>query len=332
MPKTPAGWYARYWKPLLKLEEPMKPIFRRLLDVLLLFAYCSIAQAQTNSIDFGDVRVGDQSAPMTVSGFAGVTDGCTIAVGGFAIDGENPDDFFIAESAQQQTANQGRVDWRAAIVFRPGSEGEKWGHLSVTLIVNGCSHPTRMDASFVGRGVAEAGPTGVTPTPIVGDPDTPVVPPIVSQSAYAVGDGALPAAVVDVAATGTLGAASLTAAIDVREVLALQPASRFAAGYNVYVAALVPGRQLSSSSDRWFMNARSSQWQALTFPLATFMENIAAGMSDQKIVIRLLTNSDLSRLVGTEFYLGLGYSDQEMLAAKRYRGIYKVQASQQSPP
>lgn len=309
----------------------MKPMPCYLLGVLLLLLQCAAAQAQTHFIDFGDVRVGDQSSPMTVSGFAGVTDGCTIAVGGFAIDGDNPDDFFIAETAQQQTANQGRVDWRAAIVFRPGSDGEKRGHLSVTLIVNGCSHPTRMDANFVGRGIVDPNPIDVTSTPIIGDPDTPVVPPIVLQSGYAVGDGTLPASAVEVAATGTLGAATITAAIDVREILALQPTSRFAAGYNVYVAALVPGRQLSSSGDQWFMNARA-RWQALTFPLGTFMENIAAATSDQKIVISLLTNSDLSRLIGTEFYLGFGDSDQEMLAAKRYRGIYKVQAGQQSPP
>jgi hypothetical protein len=33
----------------------------------------------------------------------------------------------------------------------------------------------------------------------------------------------------------------------------------------------------------------------------------------------------MTSLLGTEFYLGYGTSDDEMLSSGRYRGVYKVQ-------
>lgn len=64
-------------------------------------------------------------------------------------------------------------------------------------------------------------------------------------------------------------------------------------------------------------------WTLLQYPLAAFLENIPQSASTTQIEI--LTNADISSLVGTEVYVGFGLSDQEMLTAGRYRGVFKAQ-------
>lgn len=157
--------------------------------------------------------------------------------------------------------------------------------------------------------------------PLAGNPNTPLAPPVVEQSAYRVTDGRLPVAAVNVSATGTLGAATISVTLDLSSV---PIGNMLSSGYNIYLAALVPGRQLPGMIDSWFQNAGSRGWQTLVFPLSSFMENIAAGSVSERRVISILVNTDITRLIGTEIYLGYGSSDQEMLAARRYRGIYTI--------
>lgn len=158
--------------------------------------------------------------------------------------------------------------------------------------------------------------------PLTGNPDTPLAPPVVEQSVYRVTNGSLPASAISVSATGTLGAATISATLDLAAVQGSM--NMLSSGYNIYLAALVPGRQLPGMIDSWFLNAGSLGWQTLVFPLSSFMENVAVGSVSERRVISILVNTDITRLIGAEVYLGYGLSDQEMLAARRYRGIYTI--------
>lgn len=169
-------------------------------------------------------------------------------------------------------------------------------------------------------GVFSAGTGGPLPTPIIGNPSTPMAPPVADQTTYKVAVGSLPENSVAVSATGTLGSATITTTLDLSKVLANQ----LAAGYNLYLVALVPGQQVGSTTDIWYQNGRTTNWKPLTFPLSAFMENVAVGSADQRLVINVVSNTNLTALIGTEIYVGYGLSDSEMLAAKRYRGIYKI--------
>ena len=156
--------------------------------------------------------------------------------------------------------------------------------------------------------------------PLIGDPSQPVPTPVVLQSSYGVSDGAMAADAVAVEATGTLGSASLTVSLDVDKAL---PAAFAASGYNAYVAALVPGRQLGSTSDQFF--TFDGTWQALALPIAPYLQNAVENSVGSKVIVELLRNTDITRLIGSEIYVGYGTSDTEMLVARRYRGVFKVE-------
>ena len=160
--------------------------------------------------------------------------------------------------------------------------------------------------------------TLATPTPF-----TLLPPPQTAQTVYTAPSGQLPAAAVAVSATGTFGSASLSVTLDIVKGL---PATFAASTYNVYVAALVPGAALGSASPVFFVKAKApGSWGLLQLPITAFMENVAQNAVNNQVVIEILANTNLSTLVGTEFYLGYGTSDTEMLAAGRYRGIYRAQ-------
>jgi len=159
--------------------------------------------------------------------------------------------------------------------------------------------------------------------PIIGDPTQPVTPPPVVQTSYTVSTGAMPDAAATTTATGTLGTATVTVQLDLSKVLSATFAA--ASTYNVYLAALVPGRQLGTTGDFWFVKATNLGWQALAIPIASYLQNVAAGSADQRILIEIVRDTDISTLIGTEIYIGYGTSDTEMLTAERYRGVYKVQ-------
>ncbi len=162
---------------------------------------------------------------------------------------------------------------------------------------------------------------------------TPLPPPTATQSVYAAPTGRLSAAAVQVAATGTYGNANLRVTFDIAKALqapiGLQSsvAGGFAADtYNVYVLALVPGAVLGSATPVVFVKPKApGNWGPLQFPIAAFLEGVAQNSANNQVVLEILTSTDISSLVGTEFYVGYGTSDQEMLAAGRYRGIFKAQ-------
>ncbi len=70
---------------------------------------------------------------------------------------------------------------------------------------------------------------------------------------------------------------------------------------------------------------KPGDWGPLQMPIATYLENVTQGAADNQVLIGILTDMDISSLVGTEVYIGYGTSDDEMLAERRYRGIYKAQ-------
>lgn len=160
----------------------------------------------------------------------------------------------------------------------------------------------------------------------------PLPPPPPAQTAYAAPAGKISDATVEVDTSGTYGSASVSVKLDIAKVLLDAPLvaspSGFAAGptYNVYVLALVPGALLGSPQSVWFMKTQAPSWESLASPIAAFLQN-AEQAADQsnRVVIDIVSNTDLTGLIGTEIYVGYGISDTEMLTAGRYRGVYKVQ-------
>ena len=175
------------------------------------------------------------------------------------------------------------------------------------------------DYSFEGATYSDSGTT-VLP-PVIGDPNRTVAAPVSTQTSYSISTGRLPAAAVSVSASGRLGAATVTVELDLTKVLA---ANQFSAGYNAYLAAKVPGRQIGTIDAAWFMKRNSGAWANLGNPIAAFLSNVAVGSADQRIRLEIVRDTDLSALIGTEIYLGYGTSDQEMLSSGRYRGVYII--------
>lgn len=106
-------------------------------------------------------------------------------------------------------------------------------------------------------------------------------------------------------------------------------ASRFAADarYRVYVAAYVPGAVWGAEQGQWFIRQRpgsAQPWTALSLPLPAFMENVQLGSVDARLRLEVINDTDLGALRGTEFYIGYGIDEHEMLRAGRVRGFYKV--------
>lgn len=170
-------------------------------------------------------------------------------------------------------------------------------------------------------GVYSAGTGAPLPAPIIGNPSTPMAPPVVDQTTYKVPVGSLPSSAVTTSATGTLGSATVTTTIDLSKALGNQ----LAAGYNVYLVALIPGRQVGSATDVWYSNSKTSSWKPMAFPLSAFMENVAVNSVDQRLVVNIVSNTNLTALIGAEIYVGYGLSDTEMIESKRFRGVYKIQ-------
>lgn len=146
------------------------------------------------------------------------------------------------------------------------------------------------------------------------------------QDQFRISNGVIPPDAVTVTAGGTLSQLSLAADLRIDDLL-LQPpaaASFSAGGYNVYVAANSPGGP-------WFQKVKSGSWGSLTSPLGIFMENQQVSSADQRVRVEILRDLDVSQLRGTEIYIGYGTSDSEMLANRRYRGIYKIPAAGTTP-
>lgn len=104
-------------------------------------------------------------------------------------------------------------------------------------------------------------------------------------------------------------------------------AGRFAASsgdYKLYVAVLLPTGTLSFTSPTLLVKDSSSNYVGVASPLAAYLENVLLNSQDTAIKLNVLSDFDFGLISGTEFYLGYGLSDTEMLSAKRYRAFYKV--------
>lgn len=161
---------------------------------------------------------------------------------------------------------------------------------------------------------------------------TPLPPPPVDQTAYAAPNGKMPSAAVQVNAAGTYGKATLSVKLNVSQALQTSFAGVplgarsgfFAATYNVYVLAYLPGA--GSANPVIYVKPKApGNWGPLQWPLASFMENAAQYAVDNQVIVDILSNVDITTVQGAEIYIGYGTSDQEMLAAGRYRGVFKVQ-------
>jgi hypothetical protein len=170
--------------------------------------------------------------------------------------------------------------------------------------------------------VVHTGSIGVVP------PSTPLSRPVTDQSAYTISNGQIPLTAVQVSATGTFGSATLRVSLDIAQALQTSLATDLAAAttYNVYVMALVPGQAVGASAPMWFVKPRApGNWGPVQWPLASFLQGVILGAADNQVLIEILSSMNITALAGTEFYIGYGLSDQEMLAAGRFRGIFKAQ-------
>lgn len=119
----------------------------------------------------------------------------------------------------------------------------------------------------------------------------------------------------------------LVVELDLRTAAAA-PGFAAATGYKVYVAAMVPGEAVGTPGrPQWFVRQRQGAgqpWTALSFPLPAFMDNVQVGSADARLRLEVINDTNLGSLRGTEFYIGYGVDENEMMRAGRVRGFYKV--------
>jgi len=94
--------------------------------------------------------------------------------------------------------------------------------------------------------------------------------------------------------------------------------------YKVYLAGLVPKGTLGLTQSTLFLKNLSSTWVLPGNPLAAYLENVLLYSKDTAIKIDVLQDFNFGLISGTEFYIGYGTSDSEMLSSGRYRAFYKV--------
>lgn len=154
--------------------------------------------------------------------------------------------------------------------------------------------------------------------PTLTDPNQLPAAPTLAQAHYVANDGRLADMGVAVSISGTLGKATLAVELDV----AVPGGAPLPGGHGIYVAALVPGRQLGTYEPFMFSKLPSGDWAPLAVPLPAYLAADAG--TGPLLRLELLREVDLTRLTGTELYIGVGLGSDEMLASKRYRGVYKI--------
>jgi hypothetical protein len=92
--------------------------------------------------------------------------------------------------------------------------------------------------------------------------------------------------------------------------------------YYLYVAAILPSGTTSSVPSIYLLNDRQQWILYLGGPLPAYLRFINA-LSQKYLPI--LDQVDLTGLIGTQILVGYGLDDQEMLSARRYAEIYRVQ-------
>jgi len=207
------------------------------------------------------------------------------------------------------------------------SGGTCAGTSAATCVVTPSASTTYTVAGINSAGTGASARATVTVAPRAPNPSQTVAPPPANQSAYTVTTGQMPTAAVTTTATGTLGNATLIVTLDLSRILSggsFAAQGQFAAGYNIYVFALLPSGVLGLASPTFITLSATRGWTVLSLPVAAYMEGLAQNATNL-VQIEILRGLDVTGLVGTEFYVGYGTSDTEMLTSGRYRGVYKVQ-------
>lgn len=204
------------------------------------------------------------------------------------------------------------------VVYRFSSDPKLWFALSGT---SGIWRSTDGGANWERWGVHSV---PVTPPP-------PTAPP---GEQFTLPQGIIPPENVSVTTVGTVEKLTVTVELRIPELgqnhgsaQATTPFRRALArelGYQVFVIALVPGESLGQPVPIALQKAETGAWGAVTSPVGPFIRNVALGSQDNRVLIELVKDNDLSGLIGTEFYIGYGITDEEMLIAQRYRGVYKI--------
>lgn len=143
---------------------------------------------------------------------------------------------------------------------------------------------------------------------------------------FSLPNGIIQAKNVVVKATGVNLSQSLLVQVTLGDLLP-SAAGRFADAnslYKVYLAGLVPKGTLGLGQSTLFLKNLSSTWVLPGTPLAAYLENVLLYSKDTAIKIDVLQDFNFGLISGTEFYIGYGTSDSEMLSSGRYRAFYKV--------
>ncbi len=192
--------------------------------------------------------------------------------------------------------------------------------LLATSTTSGVWRSTDSGVTWQPFGLAGSSSAGAAPAPVL----VPVTPP--PQTTFTAATGQLPAAAISsVAATADTSALTLVVELDLSRILSATLSQSFAAvsGYNVYVIALVRLSGQSAAAGVFQLDAESN-WGALANPIKAFAEGVATGAADQRVRLEILRSNDVNAIKGTEFYVGYGTSDAEMLQAQRYRGVFII--------
>ncbi|WP_374351199.1 hypothetical protein [Chitinimonas sp.] len=103
--------------------------------------------------------------------------------------------------------------------------------------------------------------------------------------------------------------------------------ARAAGGLNVYVGAVVPGKYfgLPAGQTALYLKTRTQGWTPYVGgAIGEYLNNVSQS-NDQGLLIDIITSTDLSSLVGTQFYIGYGSDADDMLRNGRLRMVYEVQ-------
>lgn len=146
----------------------------------------------------------------------------------------------------------------------------------------------------------------------------------IAAPGFTLPQGIIPETSVTIQATGDVYRKTLAVDLKIENIFTQALA---ASGYNVYVAALVANERigLPAGGGTWFVKTQIGAWEVLSYPLKAFMESVAVSSQDQRVRVEILSEINLSTLLGTEIYIGYGTSGDEMIQNRRYRGVFDVQ-------
>jgi len=172
----------------------------------------------------------------------------------------------------------------------------------------------------------------VTATLKVGTVSTDFTVTTQTQTFVLDGTGISPSNVV-VQSTGTTSKQSLSLQLTLGDVTSTTASSQavhggqFAASssdYKLYVAALTPAGTLGLANPTFFTRDIKANYVVAGSPLAAYLENVQLNSQDSAVKLDILSDLDFGLISGTEFYIGYGLSDSEMVSSKRFRAFYKV--------